>query len=489
MGGQDEEFQWHVPAATEETSPEHYPLCFGLVTARARAHTDLLSLLQAEIVDPLVERRLVREFRVLTATPPSFVAEDSTLLVFELIVPCPISITDWEVEQWQARLGSDVCLVVIPSKPNTGNDTWDARRARSVLERVMRQGPVRKKSTRSTVPWLFDCVDRGNVIDDQERKAAEIQPLLFATDEKSGQRVPLANNVRATLMSDVIAKDLCQHLPVALRWRTSWRLIYSPRIHGVSLQTFYRRAQEEGPTMVIVQDHEGFVFGGFASVAWHVTDRYFGDGECFVYKFRKRLPKPVVSLARQLELSAGSAEADLQEPTATVAIHQALDSIREWQRKMAAQAEKAERAAALATHRITSPTEALDALDDSKGHTMPNSEPSSPAMIVDEKQDPDIGESGETGDEEENDRGLEVYHWSSKDAFFLYSDLECIGMGGGSGFALYLDKDLLHGVSEPCSTFASERLSCTDNFIISDMEVWAFDDPSEKRPPRKSSAQ
>jgi hypothetical protein len=345
----------------------------------------------------------------------------------------------------------------------------------------MRQGPARRKSGRSAVPWLFDCVDRGNVIDDPERKVVEVSPTLFATEEKTGRRVPLPTHVRATLMSDVIAKDLSQHLPAALRWRTAWRLIYSPRIHGVSLQTFYRRAQEEGPTLLIVQDHKGFVFGGFASAAWHVADRYFGDGECFVYKFRKRLPQPVMSLARQLEVSAGSGEADLEEPPATVAINQALESSRDWQRPMAAQAEKAERAAALATNRITSPTEALDALDDTVGSRLSSgSEPSSPTAAVDDEIVQDVEES-----DGENDRGLQVYHWSSKDAFFLYSDLECVGMGGGSGFALYLDKDLLHGVSEPCSTFASEQLSCTDNFIISDMEVWTFDDPSEKRPPQK----
>lgn len=494
MEGEDEDFHWDREAATQALiggSADHYPLCFGLVTAKASAHTELLSLLQAEIVAPLVERRLVREFRVLTATPPSFVAEDSTLLVFELIVPCPISITDWEVEQWQERLGSDVCLVVIPSKPPAGMDSWDSRRARAVLERVMRQGPVRRKSSRSAVPWLFDCVDRSNIIDDPpDRKVAEIVPSLFATDEKTGQRVPLPAHMPGTLMSEAIAKDLCQHLPVALRWRTCWRLIYSPRIHGVSLQTFYRRAQEEGPTLLIVQDHKGFVFGGFASATWHIADRYFGDGECFVFKFRKRLAKPVVSLTRQLELSAGSAKANLEEPTASAAIHEALESIREWQRQMAAQAEKAERVAAMSTSRITSPTEALDALDETKGGQRPSScsEPSSPIAGGDDEPDPDPEDLGEGGEDDENERGLEVYHWSSKDAFFLYSDLECIGMGGGSAFALYLDKDLLHGVSEPCSTFASEQLSCTDNFIISDMEVWAFDDPSEKRPPRRTSA-
>ena len=36
------------------------------------------------------------------------------------------------------------------------------------------------------------------------------------------------------------------------------------------------------------------------------------------------------------------------------------------------------------------------------------------------------------------------------------SAARCLAMGGGSGFALYLEKDLLHGRSDPCSTFQSE---------------------------------
>merc|ERR1719331_393861 len=85
---------------------ENYPLCFSIVAPRAGAQNELLSLLQTVIVAPLVEKEVIREFRILAATPPSFVAEESSLIVFELIVPCCIIITDWEIQQWQWRLGS-----------------------------------------------------------------------------------------------------------------------------------------------------------------------------------------------------------------------------------------------------------------------------------------------------------------------------------------------------------------------------------------------
>jgi len=74
--------------------------------------------------------------------------------------------------------------------------------------------------------------------------------------------------------------------------------------------------------------------------------------------------------------------------------------------------------------------------------------------------------------------GLQIFGASSSDEpFFLFSNGDCVAMGGGSAFALYLDRDLLHGMSGPCSTFGSEMLSSTENFIINDFECWVFDDP------------
>merc|ERR1719464_745897 len=108
-----------------------------------------------------------------------------------------------------------------------------------------------------------------------------------------------------TLANAAIAEELCQHLPVLLRWRSAWRLVYSPRVHGVSLPTFFRRMQAEGPSLLVIQDHEGCVFGGFAPGPWHVADRYFGSGESFVFRFRRRMPKPLLPMEWHSERGSG----------------------------------------------------------------------------------------------------------------------------------------------------------------------------------------
>lgn len=506
------------------------PVYFALVTPQPGAHTELLSLLQREIVAPLTSRRILSEFRVLTCTPPSFVAEASTLIVFELVVPCPWPVTDWDVQQWQRRLGSKVRLVVAPSQTPRRADSWDTRRARSVLTRAMVLPPAKKIRPPKQCPsWISACVDRGDATIPVSH-ILEAKPYLSVIDESSGRRARIIHG-GATLMSEAVAIELSQHLPVSLRWQTAWRLVYSPRIHGVSLNTFYRRMENEGPSLLLIQDHCGCVFGGFASAPWHVADRYFGSGESFVFRFGRRLPKPMLPLSQQIRLttdSAGtrSAAASQGVPAARVGdnpreeevmrmIRHAVKVLSEWHPRNRAEVERAGRAAAAAGC-VTSPTEALDELlgiDSSYSHFKPDgwdhatheaagAEAESPSGDARGSAD-DSGlcpsstmsytdGGSERGEEDGGDLDLEVFHWSSKDPFFLFSDMECVAMGGGSAFALYLEKDLLHGMSEPCSTFGSKRLSSIENFIIGDMECWVFDDPSEVeaqaemagRPPR-----
>lgn len=56
--------------------------------------------------------------------------------------------------------------------------------------------------------------------------------------------------------------------------------------------------------------------------------------------------------------------------------------------------------------------------------------------------------------------------------FFLYSDHECLAVGGAGHWAIHLDNELLEGSSEPCATFDSPCLASAENFKICAVEVW-----------------
>jgi len=77
-------------------------------------------------------------------------------------------------------------------------------------------------------------------------------------------------------------------LPVRYR-NYNWRLLFSTARDGTSLNTFHLRMSEHGgPTVLVMEDTNGYVFGGFASEEWRIQDSFFGTGETFVFSL---LPK------------------------------------------------------------------------------------------------------------------------------------------------------------------------------------------------------
>ncbi|XP_032817099.2 uncharacterized protein LOC116946214 isoform X2 [Petromyzon marinus] len=59
-------------------------------------------------------------------------------------------------------------------------------------------------------------------------------------------------------------------------------------------------------------------------------------------------------------------------------------------------------------------------------------------------------------------------------SMFMAGTPDSIVIGGGGGFALCLDAELLHGRSEACDTFANPPLSSTQDFTVQVLEVWAL---------------
>uniref|UniRef100_H3AK51 Nuclear receptor coactivator 7 n=1 Tax=Latimeria chalumnae TaxID=7897 RepID=H3AK51_LATCH len=70
----------------------------------------------------------------------------------------------------------------------------------------------------------------------------------------------------------------------------------------------------------------------------------------------------------------------------------------------------------------------------------------------------------------------EIFRWSGENFYFIKGDTEFLELGGGNGyFGLWLDVDLYHGRSNPCSTFNNETLSKKEDFLVKELEVWTFE--------------
>lgn len=119
------------------------------------------------------------------------------------------------------------------------------------------------------------------------RKAYSMpRPERLAFSWRPVNKCPALSSV-GLVLTEARLKALRPLLPVFSRMAKTWRLIYSPIVHGVSLGTFYRQCKAwPGETLVLIEDTAGVVFGGFASHVWQRTDSFhYGMPECFVFRF------------------------------------------------------------------------------------------------------------------------------------------------------------------------------------------------------------
>jgi hypothetical protein len=63
-------------------------------------------------------------------------------------------------------------------------------------------------------------------------------------------------------------------LPSILRHR--WRLLFSTKTHGESFQSLLHQITHQGPSLIVIKDQQGNVFGGFASKSWVIKSQFEG---------------------------------------------------------------------------------------------------------------------------------------------------------------------------------------------------------------------
>ncbi|XP_016130095.1 MTOR-associated protein MEAK7 isoform X2 [Sinocyclocheilus grahami] len=61
-----------------------------------------------------------------------------------------------------------------------------------------------------------------------------------------------------------------------------WRLLFSTNIHGESFTRLVGNCKSKGPTVMLVKDTKGHIFGGFVSQSWEVKPQFQGDSRVWV---------------------------------------------------------------------------------------------------------------------------------------------------------------------------------------------------------------
>ncbi|XP_077312406.1 MTOR-associated protein MEAK7-like [Lithobates pipiens] len=71
------------------------------------------------------------------------------------------------------------------------------------------------------------------------------------------------------------------HLPAEMQHR--WCLLFSTQVYGMSFIQLCTHLVDKGPTLLVLRDTNGFIFGGFASPNWEVKPHFQGDNKCFLF--------------------------------------------------------------------------------------------------------------------------------------------------------------------------------------------------------------
>lgn len=74
---------------------------------------------------------------------------------------------------------------------------------------------------------------------------------------------------------------LNDQLPTELR--SKWRLLFNSQIHGESFATFLGKIQNKGPTVLIIEDDQRYIFGGFAPNSWNLHPKFVGNDSALLF--------------------------------------------------------------------------------------------------------------------------------------------------------------------------------------------------------------
>ncbi len=93
------------------------------------------------------------------------------------------------------------------------------------------------------------------------------------------------------LLSSSMAIEIKSLLPLGYRF-CDWRLVYSPKVHGISLPSFYRHFEnQQYPNIIVIADAKRCcVFGAFCTHPWDASRtkrQYFGKEESFVFSLQR----------------------------------------------------------------------------------------------------------------------------------------------------------------------------------------------------------
>lgn len=121
---------------------------------------------------------------------------------------------------------------------------------------------------------LLPCVRKflGSLLTPSE-SGSDVPRLVH--QENVNSNVILLRNEFAWLIGGALPQEELQE----------WKLLYHNAVHGSSLNTFLGNVTiGKGPTVLIIKDKNGHIYGGYASQPWERHGEFYGDMKSFIFQ-------------------------------------------------------------------------------------------------------------------------------------------------------------------------------------------------------------
>ncbi|XP_046823911.1 MTOR-associated protein MEAK7 [Vespa crabro] len=162
-------------------------------------------------------------------------------------------------------------------------------RSRSLCEDIVKYGDVltidqvenwfAAAATFKTIQsHVFQCLFLVSQKKGDKNTSARINDLNLLPICKGLENIPHFPSILG--LGDVLFLNLS--LPHELR--KEWRFLFSSQVHGESFTTMLGRITMQGATIIILQDTDDHVFGGFAPDSWRLGPTFIGNQGCFLFK-------------------------------------------------------------------------------------------------------------------------------------------------------------------------------------------------------------
>ncbi|XP_033754671.1 MTOR-associated protein MEAK7-like [Pecten maximus] len=93
--------------------------------------------------------------------------------------------------------------------------------------------------------------------------------------------VPVTMVPYQTILDPYSMTFLNFNLPKDLQ--TEWRLVFSNNVFGDSFTQLVSHMLNKGPSLLIIKDKTGHVFGGYASQKWQLNSKFYGSADNFLF--------------------------------------------------------------------------------------------------------------------------------------------------------------------------------------------------------------